>query len=265
MDNQYTKVFNDSFKFPENVTIDLAARYASAFGVGLVNKLVKKIHDKKDLKENLYKDKIQTYTNKNNDFETSIFEFVNNAKIDTSYDSKSSIKEVFDEFKFVFSPMLYVGNKDGIKEFEDKEKNIKKNIKHIYSPPLIMDFSQEKSLVETEVNDDNPIIVERWGTKPWSISIKGLLIDMEEHNYPEDKINSLNKLWKNNTIIKVTGAQFLDKDIASIYFKSIDFSPLVGFQDTIQFSINATSIKPVSFTLDKPDMNSSSSNGNMNT
>jgi len=261
MDNQYTKVLNDSFKFPGNVTIDLAARYASAFGVGLVNKLVKKIHDKKDSKENPYNDKIQTYSNKNNDFETSIFEFVNSAKIDTSYDSKSSIKEVFDEFKFVFSPMLYGGSKDEI----IKPGNEEKKIKHIYSPPLIMDFSQEKSLVETEVNDDNPIIIERWGTKPWDISIKGLLIDMEEHNYPEDKINSLNKLWKNNTIIKVTGAQFLDKDIASIYFKSIDFSPLVGFQDTIQFSINATSIKPVSFTLDKPDMTNSSSSGNINT
>ena len=115
-----------------------------------------------------------------------------------------------------------------------------------------MGFSQDKSLIETEVNDDDPIIVERWGTKPWDITINGLLIDVKNRVYPFDEIKRLNENWQKNGIVKVVGKQFTAREIDSLYFRSISFTAVEGYQDTVQFTINASSIKAVNFTLLKP-------------
>lgn len=123
----------------------------------------------------------------------------------------------------------------------------------IFAPPLLMGFSQDKSLIETEVNDDDPIVIERWGTKPWEITINGLLIDVDNRVYPSDEIRRLNQNWKRNVVAKVIGKQFEERDIDSVFFRSISFTAVEGYQDTVQFTINASSIKAVNFTLLKPN------------
>ncbi|AUX17161.1 hypothetical protein AQ623_01685 [Flavobacterium columnare] len=108
-------------------------------------------------------------------------------------------------------------------------------------------------MIETEVNDDDPIVIERWGTKPWDITMNGLLIDLENRIYPSDEIRRLNQNWKYNGLVKVIGKQFEERDIDSLYFKSISFTSVEGYQDTVQFTINASSIRAVNFTLLKPN------------
>ncbi|MDH1883964.1 DUF6046 domain-containing protein [Empedobacter sp. GD03797] len=199
--------------------INLSARYAAAFGVvSMIDKV--KINEQQT---NDYS--LDFYPARYSDFEKVAFE------IDfTEKDGKRYTESL--EFSTVLTGAW--GN--------------------IFAPPLMMTFSQEKSLIETEVNDDDPVVIERWGTKPWNIEIKGLLIDLDERVYPNAEIERLNTLWSKNTIIAVEGLQFDEKNIDAIYFKSIEFSPLEGFQDTIQFSISASSIKSVAFTLGKPDV-----------
>ncbi|NLN33883.1 MAG: hypothetical protein GX159_09870 [Flavobacteriaceae bacterium] len=125
---------------------------------------------------------------------------------------------------------------------------------NIFAPPLIITFSQEKTLVETEVNDSDGIVIERWGTKPYDLSIRGILIDVDNRIYPSDEIRRLNQNWKHNGVVKAIGVQFEEKDIDSIYFTRIEFAPVEGFQDTIQVNIEAKSIKAVNFTLLNPNM-----------
>jgi hypothetical protein len=215
MDNQYTEVLNEPFKSSKNVTIDLAARYASSFGINSLGDLINKALVVKKLEED------------SNEYD---FEYFPKQATNIEY-VKMSIQNL-DPLEF--------------------SSVLKDDAGAIFAPPLMMTFSQEKSLIETEVNDDDPIIVERWGTKPWKISIKGLLIALENRIYPTEEIKKLNKNWQQNAIVSVEGRQFEELGIDSIYFNSIDFSKSEGFQDTVQFSISATSIKPVSFTLGKP-------------
>lgn len=132
---------------------------------------------------------------------------------------------------------------------------------NIFAPPLLMSFSQEKNLIETEVNDADPIIVERWGTKPWDITMSGLLIDLNNRIYPSDEIRRLNKNWQYNGVIKVVGKQFEERDIDTIYFRSIEFSGVEGYADTISVTINASSIRAVNFTLAKPKQQTTLING----
>ncbi len=208
----YEKVLGDQAKFMGNVTIDLAARYAAAFGMLAAGKQIEKLFvEKKSDKDYTFKTYPQIASN---------VEFVK--------------MEIPNLEPLKFNSILY-GDQGTI-----------------FAPPLLMNFSQEKSLIETEVNDDDAVVVERWGTKPWDITINGVLIDLDNRIYPSDEIRRLNQNWKYNGVIKVVGMQFEERDIDSIFFRSINFTGVEGFQDTIQFTINASSIKSVNFSLMKP-------------
>jgi hypothetical protein len=209
----YKHVFDDVVAFPSNITIDLVARYAAAFGMMAAGKAIEKVFVDKTEKR---------------------------------------------DYNFQYFP-LQDGNIEYVKMVVPGEDPLEFSaVLHgdrgsIFAPPLLIGFSQEKSLIETEVNDDDPIIIERWGTKPWDITINGILIDLNNRIYPTDEIRRLNKNWRYNGVVKVIGKQFEEKDIDSLYFRSINFTSVEGYQDTIQFTINASSIKAVNFTLLKPN------------
>ncbi len=124
---------------------------------------------------------------------------------------------------------------------------------NIFAPPLMMTFSRAKHLIETEVNGSEYTVVERWGTKPYSIDIRGILVDMDEHQYPAEKIRQLHRFFEHNGIVKVAGAQFDDKEIDSIYIKDVRISPVEGFADTIQISLSANAIRELHFDLINPE------------
>lgn len=211
--DSYTKVFSDVTKFTKNITIDLVSRYAAAFGMMAAGKAIETVFIEK--KEDKKFD-LQFYPLADNTVEYSKFEIPGLEALE-------------------FSSVLN-GDRGSI-----------------FAPPLLIGFSQEKSLIETEVNDDNPIVIERWGTKPWDITINGLLIDLENRVYPTDEIRRLNQNWKYNGVVKAIGKQFEELDIDTIYFRSISFTRVEGYQDTVQFTINASSIQAVNFTLLKPN------------
>lgn len=123
----------------------------------------------------------------------------------------------------------------------------------LLAPPPIINFTQDKELIETQINGTDNLVIERWGTKPFDIRMRGLLIDVKNRSYPEDTIKRLYRLFKYNNVVDVVGTQFFDKDIKTVYFTGIEFSPVQGFQDTIQFALNARSIAPVAFTLLNPN------------
>lgn len=209
----YKKIFQDVAAVPSNITIDLVARYAAAFGMMAAGIAIEKIFvEKKDGKEFSF----ETYPLTTPAVDYSKLEIPG---LDT----------------LEFNAVLH-GDKG-----------------NLFAPPLLMGFSQEKSLVETEVNDDDPIVIERWGTKPWDITLNGLLIDLTNRIYPSDEIRRLNKNWQYNGVVKVIGKQFEERDIDTVYLRSISFTVVDGWQDTVKFSINASSIKAVNFTLLKPN------------
>ena len=123
----------------------------------------------------------------------------------------------------------------------------------VFAPPLMMDFRRGKDLVKTETNGDDNVIVERWGTQPWEISMRGILIDVENRQYPTEQVRKLHRLFKHNNVVEVVGNLFEEKDIDMIYFEDVSITPLEGYSDSIQFSFTAHSIKEVNWSLLKPN------------
>ena len=117
----------------------------------------------------------------------------------------------------------------------------------VFAPPPILSFSRSKKLIENETNGST--IVERWNTNEWEITIQGILVDIENHNYPDSQIQQIVTLFEHNDIIKVVGAQFYDKGIDSIYIDSITINPKEGYSDTVAYTLSAKSVKEVTFNL----------------
>lgn len=190
----------------ESIVINLAARYAAAFGIVAVsNAMHQVVVTKEDNKYGV------DYFSNDSDFQKVIFEY--------------------DKTKLEFNSMINGGETS------------------VFAPPPTLSFSRQKNLVETEINGSDTVVIERWGTKQWDISVQGILVDMDDHRYPDSEIQKIVQLFEHNGIIKVVGEQFYDKGIDSIYIQSVDIRGVEGYSDTIQYTISAKSIKEVGFNL----------------
>ncbi|AKK73777.1 hypothetical protein OK18_15235 [Chryseobacterium gallinarum] len=199
----------------ESIVINLAARYAAAFGIMAINNRINQaVINRKDNQYN-----VEVYEDFDPDFEA----------VTMSYGPAK------DAIELKFAKML---------EGDDSS---------IYAPPLMMNFNRGKNLIETQVSGGDMVVIERWGTKPWDIEIRGILIDVENRSYPSKKIQQLCRFFEHNDTIAVVGGQFMDKNIKNIFLKDVSITTVEGFQDTIQFTLTASSINEVNFTLLNPN------------
>lgn len=120
---------------------------------------------------------------------------------------------------------------------------------NVFAPPLMCAFRKAKHLIETPLDGDGGIIVERYGDGQWEVYIQGLLVDMEHHRFPLYKIEQLRKLFEVPDSLEVIGDMWNASGVQTVYFVDFVWNGVQGFQDTIQFSVTARSIKPVEFFL----------------
>lgn len=116
-------------------------------------------------------------------------------------------------------------------------------------PPLI-DFSRKKIITETPINDGDGEVVEDFGMSAWHFTIKGLLIDVEDHLYPQQKKAALSEMFDIRDTVDVIADYFNDIGITSIYFKNIAFRDSADFPDTVGYTLYGKSHADISFTID---------------
>ncbi|WP_066435568.1 DUF6046 domain-containing protein [Chryseobacterium sp. CCH4-E10] len=200
----------------ESVVLNLTARYAAAFGIMAINNRINQA----------------VVTRSENDYDVQVYD-----DYDPDFEAITLIYGIAEnEVKLRFSQML---ESDGNGS--------------IYAPPMMINFSREKNLIETEVSGGDAVVVERWGTKPWNIEMRGILIDLHNRKYPTQKVEDLCRLFEVNDTLKVEGDQFVEKNISRIYLKDVSITPVEGYMDTVQFTLAASSINEVSFTLINPN------------
>ncbi len=167
-----------------------------------------------------------------------------NSKYNLEFYEKS--KEDFEEMSFSYNGQKVVF---GSVPFLSSSKN-----ENILAPPPIISFSRDKKHIITDINGGANEVVERWSTRQYNLRIRGILVDIENHQYPKSKISELNRFFEYNGVVDVSGTQFFDKSISSVYLKGIEINGVQGFADTQQFVITARAIAPVGFTLANPNI-----------
>lgn len=149
------------------------------------------------------------------------------------------------DWSFVEMVMKYEG-----KELNFSIGSLNGETEGIFAPPPLMRFRRTKNISVTVVDGgDEAEIVENFGVNSWDIELNGVLVDMDGHTYPGDKVKRLSEFFAINDVIDVACPLLLDMGIKSIYFKEQSFEPVEGFPDTVKYSLIAKSIKPALFSL----------------
>jgi len=144
---------------------------------------------------------------------------------------------------------------DEVLLYSDKEeylfayKSISDDYKGVFATPPMLSFRCAKKLVITPIDNSDVEVVERYGTEPWEISWRGLLIDMENHEFPLEKMRQLAQIFKKNAAWNVASEILQAVDVEAIYIKDISFDFVEGFEDTISYTLTTRQIKPLEYQL----------------
>lgn len=114
------------------------------------------------------------------------------------------------------------------------------------APPLMVSFSRDKNVVRTAIDRSEIEVIEHFGLKPWSVKIQGILIDMEEHQYPQSAVQKVHEMFSAWGTYKVSGTIFQDLAIHQLFFDSdFEIGFIEGYADTVKFSVSAISTAPL--------------------
>lgn len=119
----------------------------------------------------------------------------------------------------------------------------------ILAPPPMLSFQRDKNIIKTAVDGSDSEVVESFGCKSWEITIEGILVDMENHQYPQTKMQEFREMFEVNNSFEVLDCDILaDLGIENIYIGKLnELNVLMEYQDTIKYKLTAHSIKPVEF------------------
>lgn len=119
----------------------------------------------------------------------------------------------------------------------------------ILAPCPILSFTRSKNIVKTAVDGSDSEVIECFGCKSWDITISGILVDLDEHSYPSERVQKLRELFEINDILEVLECKIMDDlNIQSLYIDGLeDLKFVEGFNDTMSYTLKAKSIKPLEF------------------
>ncbi|MBR4804495.1 MAG: hypothetical protein IK032_07655 [Bacteroidales bacterium] len=139
--------------------------------------------------------------------------------------------------------------KHGTEIYKFANSILTENTPGILAPTPTLGFKRAKNIVKTAVDGSDSEVIESFGCKSWEITISGILIDLDNHVYPSEKIRQLRELFEINDTLDVLDCRLLeDLGIQSIYLEKTEkFDLLKDFSDTISYEFKAASIKPLEF------------------
>jgi hypothetical protein len=171
----------------------------------------------------------------------------------TEFTDESGIHEVYAKGNGSFEAFTIRGN-----GFELLFGNMLQNdskVTNVFAPPPMISFTRAKKITATPIDDsdEDPTndaeVVERYNSGKWELTIQGLLVDMKNHEFPKNQLTLLRQLFDVNAVFDVEGDWFDALNIKSIYTEDFSVSGVQGYEDTVQFTLKAYSIKPVEFFL----------------
>ena len=119
----------------------------------------------------------------------------------------------------------------------------------VFATPPILSFKRSKKVAITPIDNTDIEEIERYSTEPYQITMRGLLIDMVEHQFPLDKLEKLNDIFEVNSIWKVSSEILAAIRVDSLVILDIDIEFVEGYEDTIAYNITARATKSIEYQL----------------
>ena len=119
----------------------------------------------------------------------------------------------------------------------------------ILATPPMMSLKRAKKLTITPIDNSDTEVVERYATEPYTIEWRGLLIDMENHEFPLKKMEELNNIFEFDGVWGVDSEILRVAGVNSVFIQDISFDFVEGYEDTISYTMTLRAIKPLEYQL----------------
>lgn len=179
---------------------------------------------------------------------------ISNALIEAGFDR--AIKQNHDT-NFQASVYVFDNNThfDEVMLYNDSDqylfayRELAEEYSQVFATPPIISLKRSKRLIITPIDNSDIEVIERFNTEPYQVTFKGLLIDMEEHRFPLDKLETINDIFEVNSIWKVSSEILAAVRVDSIVIQDIDIEFVEGYEDTIAYNITARATKSIEYQL----------------
>lgn len=128
-------------------------------------------------------------------------------------------------------------------------KSINDDYSAVFATPPMLSLKRAKKLIITPIDNSDVEVVERYGTEPWEITWRGLLIDMENHDFPLEKMKQLNEIFEYDGVWNVASEILQANKIEAVYIRDISIDFVEGFTDTVSYQFTMRAIKPLEYQL----------------
>ena len=136
-----------------------------------------------------------------------------------------------------------IGLQYGGEEYHFAYRPLSSDYSNIFATPPMLGLKRAKKLILTPIDNSDIEVVERYGTEPWEIAWRGLLIDMENHRFPIDKMEALNRVFEANHEWAVFSDILYKVGVDTLYIRDISFDFVEGYEDTIAYAMTCRSIR----------------------
>ena len=231
------------------LTIDLNERYKKAFGYiakvtteGVTNKVVK--HNTEQAAQHLAANVVHTQIDKG------LLAISQTKPRFQNPDFSGHVDVMVYANDYTFANLKLKSANDG-KVYEFKNSILTDGESGIFAAAPMLKFTRKKKITATAVAGSDNTVVEDFGLEPWEITIEGLLVDLDEHQYPTTKVQRLRQLFETPSIFDVLECQVMtDLGINALYFDSLNnLTVLEDYPDTVKYELKAKSIEPAEFTI----------------
>lgn len=231
------------------ITIDLNERYKKAFGYiakvtteGFANKVVK--HNTEIAVQNIAASVVHTQIDKG------LLAISQTKPRFQNPDFSGHVDVMVYANDFTFANLKLKSADDG-KVYEFKNSILTDGESGIFAAAPMLKFTRDKNIVTTPVQGSDNVVVENFGLGQWDITIEGLLVDLDEHQYPTTKVQRLRQMFETPDIFDVLECQIMtDLGINALYFTKVEnISVVEDYPDTVKYQLKAKSIEPAEFTL----------------
>ena len=232
------------------LTIDLNERYKKAFGYlakvttgGMANRVVR--HNTDTALQNVAASVIHTQTDKGL---LAISQMRRNTA-DPEFRGHTEVMVYANDFTFAD---LKLKSADDGKVYEFRNSILTDGESGIFAAAPMLKFDRNKKITVTAVAGSDNTVVENFGMEPWNITMEGLLVDLDNHQYPTAKVQRLRQMFETPNVFDVLECQVMtDLGINALYFDKIEnLAVLEDFPDTVKYQMKAKSIEPAEFTFD---------------
>lgn len=120
----------------------------------------------------------------------------------------------------------------------------------------LLDIAATKQIIKTPIKGRNGTVKEYIAIDDYQITIRGILINYDNEDYPEDLVEQLHDIFKQNTAMRVTTPVLNLLDINNIVITDLRLPEVEGYNNIQPFVIQALSDAPVELIIkDVPRQN----------